>query len=99
MERTPHLVVGGHRVYGEGDLKKPASKALLASFLEIVRSIERDTQHLRTLRQRWAEASDGATRDRIGADILATEGMLEEGRVRLLSVTNELILSEGWQQK
>lgn len=98
-ERTPHLVVGGYKVYGEGDLKKPASKALLASFLEIVKAMDRDSERLRTLRQRWAEARDGATRDRIGSDILATERMLEEKRVRLRSITNELILSEGWQQK
>lgn len=99
VDRTPHLVVGGHKVYDEGDLKKSASKALLASFLEVVKTMERDTERLRTLRQRWAEARDGAARDRIGSDILATERMLEEKRIQLRSITNELILSEGWQQK
>lgn len=95
IERKPHVVVGGYKIYGEGDLKKPASKALLASFLEVAKALERDTERLRVLRQRWAEAVDASTRDRISRDILATERMVEEERVRLRSLTNELILNEG----
>ncbi|MDO4771463.1 hypothetical protein [Porphyromonas sp.] len=88
------LIIGTRKIYGERDLRKSSSKPLFRSYEEMYRTIEKDTQRLQELRQRWAKAKGADERERIGADILSTEAMLSDKHTRLRSMANEIIISE-----